>query len=158
MSSLTLNLIKMRDIILRIAVSSILLFGMTDDSPRKAPEGLETQVMNNVTKCEENAPTEAKKPIIRGKASHYGGNYKTQRKMANGDYYHPGKYTAAMTNVPLGTMVRVKNLQNGKVVEVEVTDRGPFVKGRVIDLSVIAAEALDIIHCGITDVEVTVMS
>jgi rare lipoprotein A len=58
----------------------------------------------------------------------------------------------------MGSKVLVKNLKNGKSVEVEVTDRGPFVKGRVIDLSVKAAEELDIMHCGIAEVEIVKLS
>lgn len=147
---------------IKIAVSSILLFGLAVQAPNmdreKAPESHKTSITGNISKTIDNSSKKAKKHQIKGIASHYGGNYTTKRKMANGDYYHPGKLTAAMTKVPLGTKVRVKNLQNGKVVEVEVTDRGPYVKGRVIDLSVKAAKALDIMDCGLTEVEVTVIS
>ena len=97
---------------------------------------------------------EVEKQGIKGLASHYGSNYNKKRKMANGEYYNPDKYTCAMTKYPMGTMVRVRNLRNGKTVDVKVTDRGPFVKGRIIDLSVVAAQELEIMHCGIAKVEV----
>lgn len=107
-----------------------------------------------VKKC----PRVTKKDGIKGLASHYGKNYGRKRKMANGEYYDPCKYTCAMTKYPMGTMVRVRNLMNGKTVDVEVTDRGPFVKGRIIDLSVVAAQELEIMHCGIAKVEVVKLS
>lgn len=96
-----------------------------------------------------------KKDTIHGKASYYGSSYKRKKKMANGEYYNPNKYTAAMKTYPFGTKVRVKNKENGKTVDVTVTDRGPFAKNRVIDLSVIAAKELGILKCGVAQVEIT---
>ncbi|MHC2993001.1 lipoprotein [Pontibacter sp. HJ8] len=91
-----------------------------------------------------------------GKASYYS-NKLHGRKMANGDRYHKGKLTAAHRTLPFGTKVKVTNLQTNKTVKVKITDRGPFVKGRVVDLSEAAARRLDYIDAGIAPVKVKVV-
>jgi rare lipoprotein A len=63
-------------------------------------------------------------------------------KTASGEVFSPGKLTAAHRTLPFGTMVRVTNLQNGRTVIVRINDRGPFTKGRIIDLSPAAARQL----------------
>ena len=63
--------------------------------------------------------------------------------------------TCAHRTLPFGTLLRVRNKKNDKEVIVEVTDRGPFRKGAIVDLSLAAAKELDIIHAGVAKVEVT---
>jgi rare lipoprotein A len=63
-------------------------------------------------------------------------------KTASGELFSPHKLTAAHRTLPFGTMVRVTNLRNGKTVVVRINDRGPFTKGRIIDLSPAAAQLL----------------
>ena len=63
-------------------------------------------------------------------------------KTANGERVNPGALTAAHRTLPFGTRVRVKNLKNGRTVVVRISDRGPFVRGRVIDVTPAAAKAL----------------
>ena len=75
-----------------------------------------------------------------GKATYYGLRYKSGRKTASGKAYDKNKLTAAHKTLPFGTVVRVTNKKNGKTVDVEITDRGPFGPGRIIDLSVAAAK------------------
>jgi rare lipoprotein A len=82
-----------------------------------------------------------------GVASWYGHPYHG-RKAANGETYDMEKMTAAHRTLPFGAMVRVENRENGRWVEVRVTDRGPFVDDRVIDLSRAAAEAIGMIGPG----------
>lgn len=82
-----------------------------------------------------------------GIASWYGPNFHG-KKTASGEIYDMHALTAAHTTLPLGTHVRVRNLSNGKEVTVRVNDRGPFVKGRIIDLSFMAAKTLDLIGKG----------
>ena len=147
---------------MKILFSSILMIGTNGhcvERPSKTASKAfkRVEVINDTIKTEKPL-REAKKQGIKGLASHYGKNYGKKRKMANGEYYCPSKYTCAMTLYPMGTKVRVRNLRNDKSVEVEVTDRGPFVKGRVIDLSVKAAEELGMMHCGITEVEIVKLS
>ena len=92
-----------------------------------------------------------------GKASYYGSNYGTNRKTASGKPYDKGKLTAAHKTLPFGTIVRVTNKKNGKTVDVEINDRGPFIKGRVIDLSVAAAQELDMMDSGVISVSVDII-
>ncbi|MCB1078137.1 MAG: septal ring lytic transglycosylase RlpA family protein [Verrucomicrobiae bacterium] len=65
--------------------------------------------------------------------------------------------TAAHRSLPFGTLVRVTNLKNGRSEIVKITDRGPFVRGRIIDVSLAAAEELQMINSGIVPVEIEVM-
>jgi rare lipoprotein A (peptidoglycan hydrolase) len=98
------------------------------------------------------------RPHYLGKASFYGKHYWQGRKMANGQRFDYRKLTVASWGIPLGTMVRITNLENGKSVVVEVTDRGPaHVLHRVADLSQAAAEQLDYIQQGTTMVMIQVM-
>ena len=84
-------------------------------------------------------------PIIQGEegiASWYGHPYHG-RPTASGEIYNMNAMTAAHRTLPFGTRVRVHDLENGRDVTVRINDRGPFVKGRIIDLSHAAAEAMD---------------
>ncbi len=82
-----------------------------------------------------------------GLASWYGYPYHG-RKAANGETYDMRRLTAAHRTLPFGTHVRVLNLKNGRTVEVEITDRGPFVEGRLIDLSRAAARMIGMQRSG----------
>jgi len=86
-----------------------------------------------------------------GKASFYSKKF-TGRKMANGERLHHDSLTCAHKTYPFGTLLKVTNPENGVHVIVKVTDRGPYVKGRIIDLSVRAAKELGIIAQGIAPV------
>lgn len=87
----------------------------------------------------------------RGKASWYGPRF-NGRRTASGERYNMHELTAAHKTLPFGTLVRVRSLVNGKEVDVRITDRGPFSRGRVIDLSRAAAEAIDMLGLGVKDV------
>ena len=67
------------------------------------------------------------------------------------------KLTAAHRSLPFGSQVKVTNLSNQRSVIVRINDRGPYYQGRIIDLSMAAAEQLDMIQCGITQVKVEVL-
>ena len=90
--------------------------------------------------------------VTEGKASFYAGQFHG-RKTANGETFNMAQLTAAHPSLPFGTWVRVTNLSNGKDVVVRINDRGPFVKGRIIDLSVSAAKKIGIIETGIVQVK-----
>jgi rare lipoprotein A len=92
-----------------------------------------------------------------GLASWYGHPYHG-RAAANGEIYDMEKLTAAHRTLPFGTWVRVTNLANDKSVEVRIIDRGPFVGGRVIDLSHAAAEVIDMVGSGIARVRLEIIS
>lgn len=88
-----------------------------------------------------------------GKASYYADKFEG-RQTSNGEIFKQRKKTAAHRTLPFGTMVTVKNIANGKTVKVRINDRGPFVKGRMIDLSKKAARKLDMVDEGIANVEI----
>jgi rare lipoprotein A len=87
----------------------------------------------------------------RGIASWYGPGFHG-RRTASGERFDTHAFTAAHRTLPFGTWVRVKNLVNGREADVRITDRGPFSRSRVIDLSRAAAEALGILGAGFRDV------
>ena len=87
----------------------------------------------------------------RGTASYYAKSW-TGRKTANGERLHHDSLTCAHKTFPFGTLLKVTNPTNGLSVIVKVTDRGPYVKGRIVDLSVRAAKELGIISQGIAPV------
>src|SRR5205807_888101 len=80
------------------------------------------------------------------------------RAAANGEIYDMEKLTAAHRTLPFGTWVRVTNLGNNKTVDVRITDRGPFIAGRIIDLSHAAAQTVELIGPGIAQVRLDVIS
>lgn len=88
-------------------------------------------------------------------ASWYGPGFHG-RKTASGETYNQNGLTAAHRSLPFGTRVKVTNTRNGKSVVVRVTDRGPFIKGRVIDLSRAAASAIGMIQSGVARVNLRV--
>lgn len=94
--------------------------------------------------------------VITGRASFYSDKLHG-RKMSNGERYHKDSMTCAHLKLPFGTMLKVKNMRNGKEVIVKVTDRGPFSKRFVLDLSKAAAKELGFIRAGHTKVEITVL-
>jgi rare lipoprotein A len=91
-----------------------------------------------------------------GLASWYGGKFHG-RSTASGEVYDMYQLTAAHKTLPLGTPVIVTHVNNGKSVEVTVNDRGPFVRGRIIDLSYAAAQALEMVEEGVAKVRVEVL-
>ena len=92
-----------------------------------------------------------------GKASFYGPGFHG-RRCANGEIFDMYKLTCAHKTLPFGTRLNVTNQKNGKSTIVRVTDRGPYVKGRIIDLSKAAAMELDMVSSGVASVTVEVIS
>jgi rare lipoprotein A len=92
-----------------------------------------------------------------GLASWYGHPYHG-RPAANGEIYDMESLTAAHRTLPFGTRVRVTNLANQKTVDVRINDRGPFIDGRIIDLSHAAAEAIDLVGPGLAQVRLDILS
>ena len=88
-----------------------------------------------------------------GKASFYADKFKG-RKTASGQIFRQHKKTAAHKTLPFGTKVKVTNLSNGKTVKVRINDRGPFVAGRIIDLSKKAARKLNMVGAGVSNVKI----
>jgi rare lipoprotein A len=91
-----------------------------------------------------------------GIASWYGDDYHGKRT-ANGEIYNQYKLTAAHRTLPFNTLVRVTNLKNGRSVVVRINDRGPFIRGRIIDLSYAAAGEIGMVDDGIQKVELRIL-
>lgn len=89
----------------------------------------------------------------KGKASYYA-NRHHNRKTASGILYHKDSLYCAHKKHPFGTLLRVKNMKNEKEVVVKVIDRGPFVRGRIVDVSRAAADSLGFVRAGTAKVEV----
>jgi rare lipoprotein A (peptidoglycan hydrolase) len=124
------------------------------DEPRaQAPNGQETS--NDLQEPLKDRP--AAHPVNRvfsGKASFY--SY-SKGKTANGSSYDRDSLTAAHRNLPFGTRVRVTDVTSRKSVVVRITDRGPWIRGRVIDLSLAAARSLGITDRGVAQVRAEVL-
>jgi rare lipoprotein A (peptidoglycan hydrolase) len=95
--------------------------------------------------------------VYYGQASWYGPGF-YGNTTANGEVYRPGTMTAAHRSLPFGTRVRVTNLNNGRSRIVRINDRGPYVGGRILDLSESAAQSLGVINSGVASVKVEVLN
>lgn len=91
-----------------------------------------------------------------GKASWYGPPYHNRRG-SNGEVYNMHAMTAAHRTYPLGSIVRVTNVKTGSAALVRITDRGPFIPGRVVDLSLAAAQKVGVWKAGVAEVKVELM-
>ena len=120
-----------------------------------------TSASNHRPAPDADVPRTAPQPEVHGKpimtevgmASWYGPPY-AGRRGADGTVYDQNAMTAAHLTLPLGTLVRVTNLANDQSVVVRITDRGPFVHGRIIDLSLAAAKATGVYRAGVAKVRV----
>ena len=92
-------------------------------------------------------------PASNGVASFYSDSQET----ANGEQFNPNELTAAHPSLPFGTRLRVTNVSTGRSVTVRVNDRGPYVRGRVVDVSYSAARALGMLHAGVANVKLDVV-
>lgn len=90
----------------------------------------------------------------KGKASYYGRKFEG-RRMSSGAVYRGDSMFCAHRTYPFGTLLKVTNMSNGKTVVVKVMDRGPYGRGRIIDLSLAAARKIDMVSAGIVNVTVT---
>jgi len=127
------------------------------ERPRRAAK---TQIAKAQSKTQSAEPKAARPKIATasqttsdGLASFYSHGTRT----ASGERFNAGEMTAAHRTLPFGTRVRVTNVATGQSVTVRVNDRGPFVKGRVIDLSHSAAESLGIVGRGVSPVKLDVV-
>lgn len=94
------------------------------------------------------------KLIQTGKASYYADKF-NGRKTASGEIFRNSKNIAAHKTLPFGTKVKVTNLSNGKAVKVRIADRGPFVAGRIIDLSKSSARKIGMVQQGVGTVKIS---
>lgn len=104
----------------------------------------------------EDAPLEPGTVIEKGIASWYTSD-KSESLTANGEIFDPNSLSAAHKSLKFGTIVRVTNLTNGKSVDVRINDRGPYVDGRIIDLTPASAKQIDMLTSGIANVDLTLI-
>jgi rare lipoprotein A len=90
------------------------------------------------------------------RASWYGSEFADHRT-SSGERFDPNQFTAASKTLPLGSVVKVTNPKNGRSVRVRINDRGPYVRGRSLDLSRRAAQKLGITHEGVAPVKITTL-
>jgi rare lipoprotein A len=93
------------------------------------------------------APQQSFEAVGQGEASYYGAELAGNRT-ASGERFDPHALTCAHRSLPLGTLLRVTNLSNGRSVLVRVNDRGPFTRGRILDMSIEAARNIDMVRTG----------
>jgi rare lipoprotein A len=105
----------------------------------------------------EHQPAIAGQYVEEGVASWYGVPF-NGRRTSNGEIYDMHTFTAAHRTLPFNTVVRVTNLRNGKQTEVRINDRGPFVANRIIDLSLAASQAIEMVGTGTAQVRLEIVS
>ena len=124
----------------------------TDTKPSKQKEDASITVSN--------LPIDPKRiksePYQIGNSSYYAHKFHG-RLTANGEIYDMNGLSAAHRELPLGTMIRVTHLGNGKSVTLKVNDRGPFIEGRILDLSLGAARKLEMIEAGVAKVMIEIV-
>jgi rare lipoprotein A len=125
-------------------------------APAAAPERARPPALAAASAAERREPANRPGSVWRqlGDASYYGPQF-AGRTMANGRRFDPGSTSVAHRTLPFGTTVLVRNLTNGRAVTATVEDRGPYVRGRIIDLSPRLAERLGMLVQGVVPVEVT---
>ncbi len=120
------------------------------------PEQLTSSPSEASTGSETTTPAAAR-VLGSGEASYYGSQF-AGRPTANGERFDPGGLTAAHRTLPFGSRVRVTNAHNGRSVVVRINDRGPFIAGRLIDVSRGAAEQLGMVQAGTAQVQLELLS
>ena len=130
---------------------------VTNTTPEPAPPSVATNRPAVSPAAGNPNPHEGGAVYEEGKASWYGAPFHG-RQASNGETYDMYKFTAAHRTLPFNTMVRVTNTTNGKSTTVRITDRGPFVDNRIIDLSYAAAKQIESIGPGVVPVQLEILS
>jgi rare lipoprotein A len=136
----------------RSRLARLALFAATAVAAAASPSSFAVSDAEAVTVQRATPPDRSGQPRV-GKASYYHPMF-NGRKMANGERFDPNDNNAASKTLPLGTTARVTNLANGRSAVVEIEDRGPYVAGRIVDLSPSTARQLGIGDEGVVPVEV----
>lgn len=142
------------------AAALVATLGLAGDARGRAPE-VETPFVARAASQQVVVPADHQAPstdrAIRGGEASYYHDSLAGNPTASGTPYRPGALTAAHPTLPLGTKVRVTDAASGRSVVVEVNDRGPFAKNRVIDLSRAAAQQIGLIQRGHGKVQLEVI-
>ncbi len=128
------------------------------EQARREPPAVDTHAVESPEQARREPPVVGTHAIktFDGIACWYGREHHG-RRTANGERFNMYAYTAAHRELPFGTRVRVTNLRNGRDAVVRINDRGPFVRGRVIDLSYIAARDLGMLETGLEEVRLEIL-
>ena len=147
----------MRHLTVPAIIFCVLIIASCTPSPRYRVNRPSAQTPSGAT-AEPGKPEEKPKPgtKFRGVASFYADDYHG-KKTSNGEVYDMYGLTAAHRTLPFNVWLEVKNLSNGRTVIVRVNDRGPFIEGRILDLSYGAARELQMLDAGIQEVEIVVL-
>jgi rare lipoprotein A len=132
----------------------------TDTLPLESPSAaiISTSPATRETSPRATFPASSPPTIVEaGLASWYGTKHQGKRT-ASGEVFDQKKFTAAHRSLPWGSIVKLTNLANGKSVEVRINDRGPFGKGRIIDVSRAAASVLGMVESGVAQVQLELLS
>jgi rare lipoprotein A len=132
---------------------------ISSSAPTSSPAPMPS-ISSSIADTEADAAFVASHPVIyseEGAASWYGPPY-DKRRGANGEIYNKDALTAAHRTLPMNSLVRVTNLSTGQSVVLRITDRGPFVPGRVLDLSLASAKAIGVWRPGVARVRVEVFA
>lgn len=144
----------MKDNAKRQALGTAMLPVQEQAAPASEQPQAPVAVLNPVPKPE---PADEGTAIGTGHASYYGDEFAGQQT-ANGETFNPSALTAAHKTLPFGSKVKVTNTANGKSVVVRVNDRGPYVAGRLIDLSHGAAKKIGMVGSGTANVRLELLS
>ena len=137
-----------------IAGICVCLFSSCSSSPRYRRGGLSVRSSSKIYR-KKGRLSEAKTHALKGVASYYGSGFHG-KKTASGERFDMYGLTAAHRTLPFNTLVKVTNLKNKKFVVVRINDRGPFKKGRIIDLSLEAAKKINLIETGTAKVKLEI--
>lgn len=147
-----------RNLMIRLSIVAIVLLTIAVLPSRAGMCNRQTtdEVSDELIETVEHTVTKkrtSKKRVETGEASYYADKFHG-RPTASGEKYNKKAFTAAHKTLPFGTKVRVTNTANGKSVDVIINDRGPFKKGRIIDLSRAAAQKIGLLQSGVAKVTV----
>ena len=147
---------KVRDFARYSSLFVVLLFALHCSSPKVAVEAPKPVVAPPMGGADGVSEEPARIYSERGKASWYGGDGDgfAGGITANGETYDPGELTCAHRTLPFDTAIEVENLATGKRVVLRVNDRGPFIRGRILDVSQRGAHELGMLHHGVTSVRI----
>jgi rare lipoprotein A len=150
--------LKTKEFIYLVLISSIIFLFGCSSTPRYTTKEEADKHKNENNKEEELENSEKSKTSFtqEGLDSFYGDEFHGKRT-ANGEIFDKNKLSAAHRTLPLGTIAMVTNLKNDKKVRVRINDRGPFVSGRILDVSQRAAQELDFIKEGTTRIRLEVI-
>jgi rare lipoprotein A len=130
-------------------------FATRSNPPPPRPESTAETTKSEKTRLPGN-PTGKILLTLEGVASYYADDFHG-KQTSNGEIFDMNELTAAHRTLPFGTRARITNLENKKSVVVRINDRGPFIEGRMIDLSLAAAKELDLIRMGTARVKIEVL-